>query len=151
VLTATGGHPCFVEKISARGIAYDRPTSTLRTYAYDKHFLNVWQANIKHDAIFNRRASFPQLAEACAAKRAVVKAEMSKHGINYEPVVKPGSSHQAGRAFDVATSVINAVQTTTGDEAGALIQTASPNSPACTLKWGGYIEPIPDRNHFSLR
>jgi hypothetical protein len=152
VLTAVGGHPCWSGKLDANGIAYGGPTSTLRTPAYDRHLLNVWQLYKQHEVLFAERATAPELVQACAARRAAVQAEMNNwHGLRKAPVITPNSTHQQGRAFDVSDSVIDAVYNTTAEGAGFLVNTASPSSPACTLRWGGDFRGDPDWWHFDLR
>jgi hypothetical protein len=152
-MNAAGGHVCWAGKLAANGIVYGGPTSTYRTYAYDAHLFNVFDLRRKHNAIHNRRDQFPALAAACATQRAAVEAEQARHGIVYAVPAVLNSIHQQGRAFDVASRAIDAVETTTGADAGVLVRSASPASPACTLIWGGDwdrgrgYDPV----HFQLR
>lgn len=145
VLTRAGGEPCLRGKLSGIGVAYGGPTSTLRTAAYNQHLINVWDFNQRHRNLRNN----PEQWQACTARRAAVRAEVVKHDLYRRPA--PNSRHLRGRAFDVALAVVNGVQTTTGDDSSALLVTASPNSPACTMTWGGTWPPGEyDPIHFEL-
>lgn len=138
VMTRASGEPCFSGKLNTIGVAYNGPTSTIRTTTYNQHLLTVWTYHLKH-----RFISDPAEWQACATKRAIVETEMRKHGLIQEPA--PNSRHLAGRAFDTSRTVIAGIQRI--ERIPAMLRRAT----ACTLNWGGtwkgnHFDPV----HFEL-
>jgi hypothetical protein len=133
VMSDPKGEPCLAQKLGARGIAYTGPTSIVRTAAYQKHLGEVFDKFWQHQWLITDPVAY----QACTDKRAIVEAEMSKHGINYPPA-RIDSAHLDGTAFDISRATVNRIA-----DVPALLRAA----PACNLKWGGGF-PVPDEVHF---
>lgn len=138
VMTRALGEPCFREKVGTIGVAYGGPTSTIRTTIYNHHLTTVWDWYWKHQWLITNPVQY----EACTAKRAVVEAEMKKHGLTYRPA--PNSRHLAGRAFDASPTVIAGI-----GQSGVFVPSLLRRTTACTLAWGGNYDE-PDPVHFEL-
>jgi hypothetical protein len=133
VMSDPKGEPCLKQKLGVLGIPYTGPTATVRTAAYQKHLGEVFDLYWQHQWLITD----PVRYQACTAKRAIVEAEMSKHGIDYAPTPSD-SRHLDGKAFDISRATVNRIA-----NVPALLSAA----PACNLKWGGQFLK-PDRVHF---
>lgn len=142
VMTHSGGEPCWRRKVAEAGVLYVAPTSTIRTVAYNKHLKQVWDFYQKHQAKRNNAEQW----QACTARRSVVEVEMSKHKLVYPPA--DNSRHLTGRAFDDGSVDFKLAM---GHNPSKMLSraTVTPDSPACTLIWGGSW-PKPDNVHFEL-
>jgi hypothetical protein len=141
VMTDPKGEPCLAKKLGSLEIPYAGPTATIRTPAYQAHLGEVYDKFWQHQWLITD----PVRYEACTAKRAIVEAEMSKHGIDYPPV---GTSHNDGKAFDISRGTVDALVSVldrTGRDVSGLLR----EPPACNLGWGGdYRRSPPDYVHF---
>ncbi|MDD5056772.1 MAG: hypothetical protein PHQ60_02790 [Sideroxydans sp.] len=159
---------CLADKIHALGIAYNGPTATIRTEAYQKHFVEVWAKWVEiRDAALSDAQKL-----ACADVIANVKREKEEiHGLDSPPSTKGNNApHVLGNAIDISRSVAAAlkVRATTTTRApifrGCIactfvtitngvqdyVNSAVVNPPACKLKWGGTFIPVDDV-HFQLQ
>jgi hypothetical protein len=141
VMERVGGEPCWRRKVNEVGALYVAPTSTIRTAAYNKLLQDVWFKYLEHAAVTD-----PEQRQACAARRAKVEAEMSKHKIVHEPA--DNSNHLTGRAFDDGSIDFKIAL---GYDPVRMLRSSStiPDSPACTLIWGGSWRKR-DNVHFEL-
>jgi len=139
VMTRLGGEPSFKTKMESISVPYAGPTATIRTTVYNQHLATIWKYHVRHQRLITN----PEQWVACAAKRAVVVAEVTtKHGLTYPPA--PDSRHLTGRAFDVSKTVIADIK-----QVGVFIPALLIRSPVSTLNWGGRFRK-PDRVHFEL-
>jgi hypothetical protein len=145
VLDDPAGEPCLRRKLGEIGIAYNAPTSTYRTDGYQNHLSDLWYKYQNHTRYINK----PDIYQACATRRAIVVAEQygppePGHGLGYEPL---GSSHE-GNAFDISGVTIDALKLAV-PSVNAFLATATADSPACNLNWGGdFTRSLPDKFHF---
>jgi len=135
------GEPCLAQKLGSLGIPYAGPTATIRTPAYQAHLGEVFDKFWEHQWLITDPVAY----QACTAKRAIVEAEMSKHGIDYAPTPSD-SRHLDGRAFDISRSTVGTLKRVLA-QAGQNISGLLSDPPACNLEWGGYW-PVPDAVHF---
>ena len=142
-MTHPDGEPCWRRKVNESGALYAAPTSTIRTVAYNTHLKQVWDFYKKHQRLRGNAEQW----QVCTARRAVVEAEISKHGLSYPPA--ENSRHLTGRAFDDGSVDFKIAM---GHDPAAMLErtTIIPDSPACTLRWGGGFRPVPDNVHFEL-
>lgn len=165
---------CLANKIRklALPVPYTGPSATIRTKAYQQHFVDIWN---KSEEIENKDDWLPGEEEACAAVISDVKAEMKRHGIDAPPSQKGDDApHVLGNALDIPrnvsksmiakatmTNVRNFYKTyfpgciaclhiplVTGDVQD-YVNSAAVNPPACNLRWGGRFAPY-DPVHFQL-
>jgi hypothetical protein len=132
VMSDPKGEPCLAQKLGVLGIPYAGPTSTIRTAAYQTHLKEVWDKYWEHQWLITD----PVRYQACTARRTIVEAEMSKHGIDYEPAAT--TEHTSGNAFDISLTTVNRIGN---------IPTLLRAAPSCNLNWGGLF-PDPDYVHF---
>jgi hypothetical protein len=158
---------CLADKIHALGQAYTGPSATVRTAAYQKHLLEVWNKSIE---IENKDLSDEEEL-ACAAVIANAENEKDWHKIKSDPSSKGSEApHVLGKAIDIPMGVVDALKarvsnttfvtitgcifcipiavTTIGDIQD-YVNSATVNPPACNLKWGGRFRRIDDV-HFQL-
>ncbi len=137
VMTDPRGEPCLRGKLAGLGIPYAGPTSTIRTAPYQAHLKDVY------DRFWEHQWLDPVPYNACTAKRAIVEAEMNKHGIDYAPI---GTSHNDGKAFDISRGTVGTLKRVLR-QAGRNVSGLLREPPACNLGWGG-TWPSPDEVHF---
>jgi hypothetical protein len=144
-MTRPLGHACWQKKVATVGVAYPGTTATLRTDIYNQHLLAVWKLDEQHTRLL---ITDPDQYYACAIKRAAVDAEMAHHKIRYKPANK--SNHVGGRAFDNDETFISKLEVA-GHYPTDMLNTATIDSPACTLFWGGeWKGAASDPIHFQL-
>jgi hypothetical protein len=142
VMNDPNGEPCLAQKLGSLGIPYAGPTSTIRTPSYQAHLRDVWDKFWQHQWLITD----PDAYQACAAKRAIVEGEMSKHGIDYAPA-PIDSMHLDGRAFDISRGTVGTLKRILA-QAGQDVSGLLSEPPACNLGWGGDFKPLQDSVHF---
>ena len=160
---------CLADKIHALGLStpYTGPSATVRTAAYQKHLLEVWE---KLEEI-KKKVRTDEQKQACATVIANANNEMEWHKIKSEPSNKGNEApHVEGKAIDIPMDVVDALKarvsnttfvtftgcifcmpiaiTTIGDVQD-YVNSAVVNPTACNLKWGGRFKRI-DEVHFQL-
>ena len=163
---------CLAKKIRALGIAYTEPSATVRTVAYQQHFVNLWEW---HEVKIPLGQSIWTDAEKqeCAPMVAKVEAEWKKHVLDGAPSnAGPDAPHVLRKAIDINKSIPKAmgaaVNKTTflvpfptycflclpeypvyiGDVQD-YVNSPLVNPPACKLRWGGRFRKY-DPVHFDL-
>jgi len=163
---------CLGNKIRRLGISYFEPSATVRTVAYQQHFVDLWKW---HDQIEDEQESWSAAQkQVCTPMVAKVDAEWKKHGLDGKPSNSgPNAPHVLRKAVDINTDVVEAMEAELSKP--YTIKPASPNCiycdyipvyigdvqdyvnsplfnpPACKLRWGGRfkgkkIDPV----HFDL-
>jgi len=138
-------------------------TSTIRTYAYQKHLRNVWDKFIElQDKIDND----PTIQQRCQILITKVEGEMGfrltqdptdedercnpalgrAHCVRYPPATND-PKHVVKIAFDIPLPTVKAFERRLRRPPPSTVQQ---EANACGLNWGGTFSP-PDRIHFLLR
>lgn len=150
---------CLAKKIRDLGIGYTEPSATIRTVAYQQHFVDLWKW---HKRIENEQAAWSDVEkQECAPMVAKVEAEWGKHDLVGTPSNGgPNAPHVLRKAVDINKSIPKAmgaaVNKTTflvpfptyclfclpvysvyiGDVQD-YVNSPLVNPPACKLRWGG--------------
>ena len=159
---------CLADKIHMLGLAYTKPTATIRTVAYQQHLVDVWNKSIE----IENKDMTPEQEQTCATVIANVDREMSQHGLDAPPSKKNSKApHVLGIAIDIPRVVKDAMiaqvsNTTTVVPVNCFLNFCMSlpvyikdvqdyinsdilNPPACNLRWGGRFDPY-DPVHLQL-
>jgi hypothetical protein len=163
---------CLASKITKLGLSYDGTTSTVRTVAYQQHFVDLWEWYKVKIPDAQKKWSASQ-KQACAPIVAKVNAEWKTHVLNGAPSNSgPNSPHVIRKAVDISRKVVDemiiAVTKTTfyipfacllcdadipvdiGDVQD-YVNNPLINPPPCNLRWGGRFKGKKfDPVHFDL-
>ena len=162
---------CLANKISRLGLSvpYTGPGATVRTTAYQQHFVDVWKWKTKIDKDSPTWSDTEK--QACAPIVAKVEAEMAKHKI----VGKPSNSgdqapHVQRKAIDIDEAVVDAMDAKVSEttfivplyclfcppgypvyigDVQDYVNNALLNPPPCNLRWGGRFRNY-DGVHFDI-
>ena len=164
-----GQMQCLADKINKLALtpAYTGPSSTIRTEAYQQHFVDIWDkwTDIKSQDLSDEEKL------VCAVEIADVEAEMKRHGIDAPPSKKKSQApHVLGNALDIPKEVAKALMAKVTNtnyitfippfcficmpvpvyigDVQDYVDSALVNPPACDLRWGGNFD---DKVHFHLR
>ena len=159
---------CLADKIHMLGLAYTKPTATIRTVAYQQHLVDVWNKSIE----IENKDMTPEQEQTCTTVIANVDREMSQHGLDAPPSKKNSKApHVLGIAIDIPRVVKDAMiaqvsNTTTVVPVNCFLNFCMSlpvhikdvqdyinsdilNPPACNLRWGGRFDPY-DPVHLQL-
>lgn len=163
-----GQMQCLADKINKLALtpAYTGPSATIRTTAYQKHFVDIWN---KSNEIENKDWLLGE-EQVCAAVIADVDNEMKRHGIDAPPSKKKSQApHVLGNALDIPKGVAKAMMAQVNNTTVVIpancflfcmpipvyigdvqdyVNSATVNPPACDLLWGGRFD---DKVHFQLQ
>lgn len=167
---------CLADKINKLGIPYTEPSATVRTEAYQQHFVDIWKWN--KDIKKSQDDGWTDAEKlACAPTVAKVKAEMDKHKITWAPSNSgPDAPHVLRKAIDIDEAVVDAMDEKVSDTTFVMpvncflfcmpipvyigdvqdyVNSPLVNPPPCKLRWGGrfkdqYGNDKPDPVHFDL-
>jgi hypothetical protein len=134
-------------------------TSTIRTYAYQKHLWEVWD---KFKELKGKVANDPSIQQSCQTLITKVEGEMGlrltqnpkiddctlgrAHCVRYEPATDD-PKHVAKIAFDIPLPTVEAFERRLRRPPPSTVQQ---EANTCGLNWGGTFS-SPDRIHFLLR
>ena len=163
---------CLADKINRLALtpAYTGPSATIRTEAYQKHFVDIWKW--QNMIVNGQRTWSDAQKQACAPIKAKVDAEMAKHRIIAPPSNKGSKApHVLGKALDIDEAVVDALDDKVSNsiyitplppfclfcqpvpvyigDVQDYVNSALVNPPACNLRWGGRFTPY-DPVHFQL-
>jgi hypothetical protein len=163
---------CLADKIHSLAIPYTEPSATVRTEAYQKHFVDIWKWHKKIDKDSPTWSDAEK--QACAPMVAKVAAEMGTHQITGEPSNSGANApHVLRKAVDIDRAVVDAMNasitnTTFVMPANCFFGFCMPvpvyigdvqdyvdspliNPPPCKLRWGGRFKGKKfDPVHFDL-
>lgn len=159
---------CLADKINKLALTppYTGPSATIRTEAYQKHFVDIW-SKWSNEIVKLKGAE----KQACAAVIADVTHEKNRHGIDAPPSKKKGQApHVLGNALDIPRDVAKSLKAKLTNTTVVIpvncffgicmpipayigdvqdyVNSATVNPPACDLLWGGKFD---DKVHFQLR
>jgi hypothetical protein len=167
---------CLANKINRLGIAYTEPSATVRTEAYQQHFVDIWKW---HTDIVNQQKFWTDAQkQKCAPIKAKVEAEMKTHRIKGTPSNSGANApHVLRKAVDIDDGVVDAMKIKVNNsiyitpippfclfckpvpvyigDVQDYVNNPLVNPPPCKLRWGGrFIDkngnPNPDPVHFDL-
>jgi hypothetical protein len=89
---------CLADKIRALGIPYTRPTSTVRTVAYQDHLAKIWE---KWEELKNLPE---EQVQACAKRKKEIEDEKNKHELTFTPPpANPIRTHTSTAGLSIST------------------------------------------------
>jgi hypothetical protein len=162
---------CLADKINKLALtpAYNGSSATIRTEAYQKHFVDIWKWH--KDIVKQQKYWTAAQQQVCAPTVAKVEAELAKHGIDAPPSNKGSKApHVLGNALDIPRGVRDALMAKVTNTTFLLpvnctvfcmeipvyigdvqdyVNSTLVNPPACNLRWGGRFTPY-DPVHFQL-
>ena len=163
---------CLAKKIRDLGISYTEPSATVRTVAYQQHFVDLWEW---HEVKIPKAREDWTDAEkqACAPMVAKVEAEWGKHKIKGAPSKSgPDAPHVMRNAVDIDEGIVEAMKAAVNKSTFLVpfpsycflclpeypvyigdvqdyVNNPLVNPPACKLRWGGRFRKY-DGVHFDL-
>lgn len=147
--------------VGSPSISGYKVTSTIRTYAYQKHLWEVWD---KFRELKSKAANDPSIQQHCQTLISKVEGEMGlhltqnpkkddctlgrAHCVRYEPATDD-PKHVAKTAFDIPPMTVLKFEVALWLNE-FLDSTVQKEANTCGLKWGGMFG-SPDRIHFQLQ